>query len=731
MRERAASLAPTIAYQFTVSSIICRWHIWYLLRNDPAILREAFHSQFRKLVTAPAFIRSYVQCPMVVVIDGLDECKSAQDRVSLLNLILEASNTKSIRFLIASRPEEEIEAFFKHPDVSPHVDHVVLDEESFKTSKDIINFLRFEFARIRQSRPHCIPLPIDGEEWPGNAVIGRLAVDSDGQFIYAVLAIGYIDTPFFSPPEQLQSLLNPPPATTAFSKLDCLYLQILTRRPPHEQGDAKFIHYQRTVKGILQVMIAWPFRPSIQKIASVLGEDVHVVQAIVRGPLRTLFKFWESYPGIAFCHKSLGDCLLDPHRSAEFHVPNNALDLLYLNILSRPLPSLPSFTREQLTAALLTLALWADPTSNVHSKSMKMAKIDKLALISGIDATVIRNITQHEPTCLLFEVVEDQYIEFFHSSLPEFVLDRQRSGEIHVPSNALDLLYLRVLSLPPIKNSGWRIFEDRPWPIYPIERTTLFPKSNVIPVLESSPPDPPWTFSPHHLVAVLRTIVVWPNFERAGSSSERWQALVLGKKRLPSRTRHASGMNSADDLDVETISLVIDAHPNIVPNVVWYGPSSFLFTGSLAFGTINRLNDSVCSFLMDPRRSGKYHVPENALDLLFLGVLSRPPPVECQDHLLQIFHALTLDERHELLSRGVRTGCAVPVHLVEALVSCPQKVLFAIEYGDIPPGRLTLNIDFIDSSFWTFLSDPRRSGRFYFSKTSRPDLVALWNERRG
>ena len=227
-RELAASLPPTIAHQFTITSIVCRWYIWYLLRHNPSILRESFHSQFRKLVIAPAFARSYVQYPMVVVIDGLDECNNEEDRVSLLKLIFEAATTKSIRFLIASRPEEEIETFFKDPDVSSLVNHIVLDEESFKTSKDIIIFLRSEFARIRRSRPYSISAPIDGEEWPGTAVITQLAVYADGQFIYAVLVIGFIDTKFFSPSEQLDA----PHTSWAIPSLPN------TRRPSSESSES-------------------------------------------------------------------------------------------------------------------------------------------------------------------------------------------------------------------------------------------------------------------------------------------------------------------------------------------------------------------------------------------------------------------------------------------------------------------------------------------------------------
>ena len=401
-RELACSLAPTIAYQFTRSSVICRWCIWRLQCNNPGVLHETLESQFRKLVTQPASTRSYVQSPLVVVIDGLDECNSVQDRVTILKLIFEAASTKSIRFLISSRPEEEIENFFNQPDVYQHVEHVILDEATFKTSKDIKLFLRYEFARIRRSRPDAIPLLSDGQEWPGDCVIDELAAYSDAQFLLPVLAIGFLDEELFSPHEQLEALLNPPTNVSAFSKLDHLYNQILTRRPRHlHQADDKFVRYQAIVKGILHVVVAWPERLSIVGMAAVLAEEVHVVQNVVRGPLRTLFKFEGSVTDshVAFCHKSLDDCLSDIHRSGEFHVPENALDLLYLRILSRPPPLDPSLTflREQLVGVLCVVAVW--PWQDGLT-------VRVISLVLDVELAFVENVVRRSTSTMLLHITE-------------------------------------------------------------------------------------------------------------------------------------------------------------------------------------------------------------------------------------------------------------------------------------------------------------------------------------
>jgi len=157
-----------------------------------------------------------------------------------------------------------------------------LDEATFKTSKDIRIFLRSEFARIRKARPGSIPVPIDGEEWPGDATIDRATVDSDSQFIFAKLFIGYIDEEPYSPQEQLDSLLNLPKDVAAFPKLDRLYHQILARRPRHiREGDTKSTQYQELVEGTLHIAAAWPEKLPTAQVADVLGAGVHAVQSAV------------------------------------------------------------------------------------------------------------------------------------------------------------------------------------------------------------------------------------------------------------------------------------------------------------------------------------------------------------------------------------------------------------------------------------------------------------------
>ena len=635
LRELAASLAPTIGYQFTINSIICRWHIWYSLRQDPTILHQTFQSQFRKLVTSPACARSYVQYPMVVVIDGLDECINSQDRVSLLELIFEAASTKSIRFLITSRPEQDIDNFFKHPDVSQHVDHITLDEETFQTSKDIRIFLRSEFARIRQSRPDLDFPTFNGEDWPGDAIIDRATVDSDGQFIFATLFSGFIDEELFSPHEQLQTLLNPPTLVTAFSKLDRLYQQILTRCPRHmDKQGAKFLKYQDTVKGILHVTIAWPHRVHSAEIARVLGEDVHVVQNIVRGPLRTLFEHQGSGPNptLTFCHKSLVDCLLDPYRSGEYHVPPNALDILYLRILSRPPPADPTqtFSREHLVVLLYSVVAW---------ESYPWKK-DMIPLVPGLDNDVASRVISPLADLLLTRDGLRVYIR--SPSFKKFLLDPNASGEFHVPPNALDLLYLRILGRPP-------------------------------------PLDPSQTFSRDQLLLVIYVVVAWP------------EPLA----------------------EVEIASLIGMGY-DTVKNVV--APLRGLI---FCLGGTKIIPFHPCqAFFLDPDRSGEFHVPPNALDSIYLRILSRPPPLDplqtlSREQLLRVLQ-LVVAWPDPLTEADIASVLGMDSNTISHIVISFMGLLF--QRGHFSSVKCP-------GSFKAFFLDPGRSGEFHFPSKSFEDIL--------
>jgi len=121
---------------------------------------------------------------------------------------------------------------------------------------------------------------------------------------------------------------------------------------------------------------------------------------------------------------------------------------------------------------------------------------------------------------------------------------------------------------------------------------------------------------------------------------------------------------------------------------------------------------------LNPLRSGEFCVPKNALDDLYLRILSLQTPKDSQQHLLELLQALILAKRQRgyMSGRGKR-GIAVEAAIRKAVECCPQRVFFVKTQG---------KFDLIDHSLRSFLLDPGRSGRFCFAEGKIPDASILW-----
>ncbi|CAG7852864.1 SubName: Full=Uncharacterized protein {ECO:0000313/EMBL:CCA76038.1}; Flags: Fragment [Serendipita indica DSM 11827] len=78
-----------------------------IVKRNPALLRASFDQQFRMLITDPLQHR---QTQVVLVLDALDECKSAAQRKDLVETLASAAQeSKNLRIFITSRPDPVVE----------------------------------------------------------------------------------------------------------------------------------------------------------------------------------------------------------------------------------------------------------------------------------------------------------------------------------------------------------------------------------------------------------------------------------------------------------------------------------------------------------------------------------------------------------------------------------------------------------------------------------------------
>ncbi|KAF8996975.1 hypothetical protein BDQ17DRAFT_894517 [Cyathus striatus] len=118
-RNNVQQLFTTIAYQLAVSlpSQSFRETIKMQLAHDPDIIHQTMEIQWFKLVVAP--FKAAIEkdggsnTPMVIVIDGLNECLEETSQVRTLNLVT-AANVYGLplRFILTSRLEPHLRDIF-------------------------------------------------------------------------------------------------------------------------------------------------------------------------------------------------------------------------------------------------------------------------------------------------------------------------------------------------------------------------------------------------------------------------------------------------------------------------------------------------------------------------------------------------------------------------------------------------------------------------------------------
>ncbi|KAF7336334.1 putative nwd2 protein [Mycena venus] len=311
-RGNATRLFSTIAYQLAVrlgqsDCIICQ-----NVGKDPSIVDKSFPIQLQKLIVEPCQ-KIPLSRPVIIIIDGLDECDGENIQQEILNSIGNAISGERLplRFLIASRPELHLRDIFVGPCLSKY--HRPLNiNQSFE---DIRTYLVDEFTRIYADHHEtmaAIPRP-----WPAVNVVESLVDKSSGYFIYASTVIKFIDDKYFRPTERLEIIMGTvePNSETPFSALDQLYTQILIHVPQAIQPRLLRILTVYATKWNLKV-------PHIEQLLEIKPGDVHLT---LRG-LHSIIKVDGDY--IIADHASFLDFLTSSTRSGMFYVgPQQRTDL--------------------------------------------------------------------------------------------------------------------------------------------------------------------------------------------------------------------------------------------------------------------------------------------------------------------------------------------------------------------------------------------------------------------
>lgn len=122
---------------------------------------------------------------IVIVLDALDECGTAQQRAQLLQVLGSqlCGLPPMFRVLITSRPSEDIVVAFERQGTI--VDHPLV--VSLKASQDdILAFFTYELGKIQMKKKW--------QTWPGSDTIQTLVTQSCGLFVWASTTVRFLDS---------------------------------------------------------------------------------------------------------------------------------------------------------------------------------------------------------------------------------------------------------------------------------------------------------------------------------------------------------------------------------------------------------------------------------------------------------------------------------------------------------------------------------------------------------
>jgi NACHT domain len=314
-RNDEKRLIPTITYQLTLSIPGFRSLIEKEVEADPLIFSRSLEAQMRALIAIPLFKarrsepeRSW---PMLIAIDGLDECHGDVAQRSILEVLFSALNEQGLFFccLVASRPEQIIRQTFNRKHYRDASCRLVLDD-SYSSEADIRHFLQSRFNEIKENHSLQALIP---DSWPLQTDIETLVRKSSGQFIYASTVIKYVDSPKHRPHDRLNIILgiSSPGSDTPFAELDVLYKQILS--------SADDLHCVLQILGALVLIRSGEFSPRGLEILFSLQEgdvflalsDLHSILHVPEPPKQG---------DVRILHASLSDFLFDRSRAGELFI---------------------------------------------------------------------------------------------------------------------------------------------------------------------------------------------------------------------------------------------------------------------------------------------------------------------------------------------------------------------------------------------------------------------------
>ena len=330
-RDEKTPLVATLVYQLVKSIPEIRAHVLEVVEGDPALFSCSIEAQIEALIVKPlnavatneTLAPILLSRPRLIILDGLDECRTTSSQTQILNAISTAVKDIHIPlcFLIASRPEQNIRQAFNDQNGLGSLSFSIALDDTYRPDDDIRVFLQSTFDEIKRNHPSRAHLPMS---WPSSEDIGRLVNKSSGQFNFASTVAKYVNSHRHWPPDRLKIIFgqSAPGQETPFAELDSLYRLILSSTADTNK-----------LQDILMFLVLQPFSrldPGLTQTTTLIENFLFYRPGEIDMILADLHSIihvpppGDEYGGLRFFHASLPDFLLDQARSMNLFLNQGA-----------------------------------------------------------------------------------------------------------------------------------------------------------------------------------------------------------------------------------------------------------------------------------------------------------------------------------------------------------------------------------------------------------------------
>ncbi|EKM81459.1 hypothetical protein AGABI1DRAFT_111777 [Agaricus bisporus var. burnettii JB137-S8] len=329
-RTKLETVIPTLVYQLAHAIPEYKALISTELANNSLLLRNSPIVQFKRLIIEPlsALQRQCPREPMIIILDGLDECKGEDAQLKILEMISDSLRTSldlPLRWLIFSRPEPHLKrTFFQIQDCAR--EELTIDAEC---RDDVEHYARGRVLKFKATYSDVTPT-----DWPSQEDFQKLVTAVSGHFVLAATSLNYIGDPDkANPPAQLDALLkfmyrSEVSLADPLESLDMLYSWILGHISPILFGTtwrilAHLFHHSE-LRPYLQIDGSAQALYNLLRLEpSIFYEALRELRPIMRIPKPEDAARYQ----VQFHHVSFQDFILDPKRAKEFFIEKQKMQV--------------------------------------------------------------------------------------------------------------------------------------------------------------------------------------------------------------------------------------------------------------------------------------------------------------------------------------------------------------------------------------------------------------------